>query len=260
MKVKKCDERQWRYSVVAHRDNCCCITRRWSGMLRALSSVQLRRASALATDTRTTCRLSIVFRGTLCIGECRRQVAALAGSRPFPALASAQRQRWTVGQERKVQTIFRKPVQVRFYDAISQFQKRLVRMRLSASPPKRKDGFEKRERLFKTFWKARVRTCQRFLRRFESPLVKQIKVSQEIFRRSRSSNVQGTFLKKYRATGSGFHAVISNSGFTKCARPLSNSALERNAQSFMKRTIAASIDVGAEHQGNVSVKDRTSVL
>ena len=96
-------------------------------------------------------RSSIV--GSLCISVCRRQVAASAGSRPFPALASAQRWRWTVGQERKVQTIFRKPVQVRFYDDITQFQKRLVRMRLSASPPKRKDGFEKRERLLKTFRK-----------------------------------------------------------------------------------------------------------
>lgn len=41
---------------------------------------------------------------------------------------------------------------------------------------------------------------------------------------------------------------------------LANDALERNAQSFIERTIAASIDVGTEHLGCVSVKDRTSVL
>jgi len=38
----------------------------------------------------------------------------------------------------------------------------------------------------------------------------------------------------------------------------SNEALERNAQSFMKRTIAACIGLGDEHQDNVSLIGRLS--
>ena len=37
-----------------------------------------------------------------------------------------------------------------------------------------------------------------------------------------------------------------------------NGALERNAQSFMKRTIAACIGLGGEHQDNVSLIGRLS--
>ena len=39
---------------------------------------------------------------------------------------------------------------------------------------------------------------------------------------------------------------------------MSNGALERNAQSFMKRTIAAFIGLGDEHQNNVSLIGRLS--
>jgi hypothetical protein len=38
----------------------------------------------------------------------------------------------------------------------------------------------------------------------------------------------------------------------------SNGALERNAQSFMKRAIAACIGLGDEHQDNVSLIGRLS--
>jgi len=39
---------------------------------------------------------------------------------------------------------------------------------------------------------------------------------------------------------------------------LPNEALERNAQSFMKRTIAACIGLGDEHQDTVSIIGRLS--